>query len=205
MSHNLYVTQSFKLGATTFPGFTTIEHSEKRSQVIPKGGGKLRAERHYTIGIEETLSVDIEDIGTVVPVGPTTLEAIGVRAAQGDAFGPTLTLSTKAAINATAWTITTAYVLGDKRSNGLNVYICTTAGTSAGSGGPTGTGSGIADGTAVWAYLQLASVPLAIAATVEVIDVSRSVNTDGQSRMKLSLVVNSGDGLQSGLQWVAGT
>lgn len=33
------------------------------------------------------------------------------------------------------------------------VYRCTTAGTSAGSGGPTGTGSGITDGSAVWAYV----------------------------------------------------
>lgn len=52
-----------------------------------------------------------------------------------------------------AWAISTAYVLNQQVHNGGNVYKCTTAGTSAGSGGPTGTGSGITDNTAVWAYL----------------------------------------------------
>lgn len=51
------------------------------------------------------------------------------------------------------WTASTPYQLDDHVANGGNVYICTTAGTSAGSGGPTGTGSGITDGTAVWAYV----------------------------------------------------
>ncbi len=34
-----------------------------------------------------------------------------------------------------------------------NVYHCTTAGTTAASGGPTGTGTAIADGTAVWQWV----------------------------------------------------
>lgn len=54
----------------------------------------------------------------------------------------------------TAWQGSTAYTLGQKVSNGGNVYTCVTAGTSAGSGGPTGTGSGISDGTAEWDYLH---------------------------------------------------
>lgn len=37
--------------------------------------------------------------------------------------------------------------------NGSNFYQLTTAGTSAASGGPTGTGTGIADGSCVWTYL----------------------------------------------------
>jgi hypothetical protein len=55
--------------------------------------------------------------------------------------------------SATAWASGHAYGLNDKVSNGNYVYICTTAGTSAGSGGPTGTGTGITDNTAVWDYL----------------------------------------------------
>lgn len=50
------------------------------------------------------------------------------------------------------WAISTAYVLEDRRVNGGGVYVCVTAGTSAGSGGPTGTGTGITDGTVVWDY-----------------------------------------------------
>ena len=54
-----------------------------------------------------------------------------------------------------AWAPSTAYAVGNTVSNGGNVYRCTTAGTSAASGGPTGTGTGIADGTAVWTYLGI--------------------------------------------------
>lgn len=50
----------------------------------------------------------------------------------------------------TAWAASTAYAIGDLRSNGANSYRCRVAGTSAGSGGPTGTGSGIVDGGATW-------------------------------------------------------
>jgi len=55
--------------------------------------------------------------------------------------------------NSPQWAITTAYSVDDVRYNGANVYICTTAGTSAGSGGPTGTGTSITDGTVTWRYL----------------------------------------------------
>ena len=51
------------------------------------------------------------------------------------------------------WVATTAYILNQQVNNGGLVYKATTGGTSAGSGGPTGTGSGITDGTAVWAYV----------------------------------------------------
>lgn len=51
-----------------------------------------------------------------------------------------------------AWVASTAYALGRYRYNGVNLYIVTTAGTSAGAGGPTGTGTGIVDGTVTWSY-----------------------------------------------------
>lgn len=50
-----------------------------------------------------------------------------------------------------------AVVVGQQLSNANGVYRGTTAGTTAGTGaGPTGTGSGITDGTAVFTYLQAA-------------------------------------------------
>lgn len=52
-----------------------------------------------------------------------------------------------------AWAASTAFPLNRQVHNGGNVYQCTTAGTSAGSGGPTGTGTGISDGSCAWAYL----------------------------------------------------
>lgn len=54
----------------------------------------------------------------------------------------------------TAWAASTAYSLAARRSNGGNAYQVITAGTSAGSGGPSGTGSSISDGTAVWKWLS---------------------------------------------------
>jgi hypothetical protein len=51
-----------------------------------------------------------------------------------------------------AWQTAHAYVLNDRVVNNGITYKCTTGGNSAASGGPTGVGAGIADGTAVWAY-----------------------------------------------------
>jgi hypothetical protein len=70
----------------------------------------------------------------------------GGCAAQGT-VGPSYTAD---------WAASTAYTAGDRRKNGANVYLCATSGTSASSGGPTGTGSGISDGTATWNYLGVA-------------------------------------------------
>ena len=58
----------------------------------------------------------------------------------------------------TDWTVSTAFALGDKVVNNSINYKCTTAGTSASSGGgPTGTGSAIADGSVVWQYVTAGS------------------------------------------------
>lgn len=58
-------------------------------------------------------------------------------------------------IAAHTWTATTAYLVGAQVANGTNAYVCTTAGTSAGSGGPTGTTTHIHDGagTLYWDYV----------------------------------------------------
>lgn len=51
------------------------------------------------------------------------------------------------------WQASTAYVVGDVVINDTaKVYTADTAGTSAASGGPTGTSTNIADGTARWDY-----------------------------------------------------
>lgn len=54
---------------------------------------------------------------------------------------------------ATAWAVSTPVALNELRIANGNLYQATTAGTTASSGtGPTGTGTGISDGTAIWAY-----------------------------------------------------
>jgi hypothetical protein len=55
----------------------------------------------------------------------------------------------------TGWEGSRAYDSGDSVVwGGGNVYECAVAGTSAASGGPTGTGADITDGTVHWAYLR---------------------------------------------------
>jgi hypothetical protein len=57
------------------------------------------------------------------------------------------------------WVASTVYVAGDLVKNDTTrIYECVTGGTSAGSGGPTGTGSSISDGTVTWRYLSPAAV-----------------------------------------------
>jgi len=61
-------------------------------------------------------------------------------------------------VAAKPWLANTAYTVGQKVKNNSNVYECSTAGTSAGSGGPTaGSGTGIADNTAKWDYVAALS------------------------------------------------
>ena len=73
-------------------------------------------------------------------------------------------------VAATAWAGTTAYVAGDRRTNASSIYLCTVGGTSAGSGGPTGTtrGVNITDGGVTWRFLGAGTgfVDVATRATV---------------------------------------
>lgn len=56
---------------------------------------------------------------------------------------------------ATPWTASHRYRLGDRCTNDTaKTYECVTAGVSASSGGPTGTSTGITDGTVEWDYQE---------------------------------------------------
>ena len=52
-----------------------------------------------------------------------------------------------------AWGGSVGYSRGSGVTNGGNVYQCTVAGTSAASGGPTGTTNSIVDNTVTWQYV----------------------------------------------------
>lgn len=97
----------------------------------------------------------IQNYGSAIPTtGPTARGEImwNFSSSPGLPVGWTcITAGTNATIQ---WQITTAYIIGNIVFNLLNVYICTTGGTSAGSGGPVGTGTGITDGTVVWNYVS---------------------------------------------------
>lgn len=62
-----------------------------------------------------------------------------------------------------AWTPLQVYAVGCQVINGVapqRIYICTTGGAAAGAGGPSGTGTGIVDGAAVWDYVADYTPPL---------------------------------------------
>ena len=88
-----------------------------------------------------------------------TEQYIGQIARDGDVNMWRSDGSTKTVhLAAKPWVAATAYVVGDKVKNNSNVYKCSTAGTSAGSGGPTaGSGTAIADNTAKWDFVAAAS------------------------------------------------
>lgn len=52
-----------------------------------------------------------------------------------------------------AWIASNVTAVGQYCTNGGNTYVCTAPGTTASSGGPTGTGTGITDGTVTWNYV----------------------------------------------------
>ena len=89
------------------------------------------------------------DPATVVPAGATvSIPVVGTRF-DVDANATLVALS--------AWTVNTAYALGDRVTNGISparVYQAVSGGTSALVGsGPSGTGSAIVDATVTWSYV----------------------------------------------------
>ena len=88
---------------------------------------------------------------------PATLVPSGSRASTASTEIEFATLTDATLVAVTAWAISTAYALGERRRNNDGgtdrVYEVTIAGTSAGSGGPTGTDTAIVDGTVTWRYV----------------------------------------------------
>lgn len=82
-----------------------------------------------------------------------TALAVGRQASVDDTEALFETTEAEVIVAATPWAINTAYVVGDVRSNGARIYRCTIAGTSAGAGGPSGTGTAITDNTVTWRYM----------------------------------------------------
>lgn len=72
----------------------------------------------------------------------------------GTAAGGPFSLISRPAI----WAATTSYANGATISSGTSIYWQTAAGCTSGSTGPSGTGSGISDGTCSWSYVTALSV-----------------------------------------------
>lgn len=127
-----------------------------------------------------------------------------------------------------AWSGSINYTSGEVVLNGGNQYICTSAGVSASSGGPTGTSIAITDGTVTWRYVgseaahakvncsaELAGPTRALAYDLNTIDtpvsglnsvtnpldaiIGRNVETDAELRERRELELIRGDGTYDSL------
>lgn len=155
----------------------------KRIRVLVGGGSAAAQIRSFGISptdgsISAPLSVweDPKHGGRSELMASATIPSTYGRFSLGDEVlnnGATTAISTglrgwkctTAGAFAPAWAATTAYVAGQLVWNDTNkIYWCKTGGTSAGSGGPTGSteATDIADNTVTWRYL----CPLAVFTTM---------------------------------------
>ena len=118
----------------------------------PKNPGYGDCIGSYRDGIEVALGS-----GVVVPTegGFAFPESSADWSTIGGSGGPAPDSQWPSSTNAAViWTPNTTVNAHAFVTNGSNVYQCVTKGVTASSGGPTGTGSDIVDGTAHWKYLS---------------------------------------------------
>jgi uncharacterized phage protein gp47/JayE len=112
--------------------------------------------RLYPVTGDTLIKQAIVDWGDVQPTGKDAVPS-GIIAQAFEVPGVLavdyIGISTTSISTPTTWAATTAYTSGNVVVNQGRVYRCTTSGTSGSSPGPTTTGTGIADGSAVWAHL----------------------------------------------------
>lgn len=136
-------------------GFTTIDNAYLMALALT---GQALNVTQFVVGKRNNQplrSMNLIPVASPLPLQLYRLTINGTRFDFTTDSTPTVTEITAglvAALAQAAWVVLTAYVVGDHVSNGGNVYICTTAGTSAASGGPSGTGTGIVDATVVWDF-----------------------------------------------------
>jgi hypothetical protein len=119
-------------------------------------------------------------VPAIPPAAPTVLkETLGTELRRLAAIGAVNNpLVNPPLIGATAWAASTAYVTGNQVSNGGSVYQETaSSGTSAGSGGPSGFGAAISDGSCTWAYIGPQTAPVVSVSTSNPISSPVAVST----------------------------
>lgn len=96
-----------------------------------------------------------------------TLVAAGKTASVAGTGRKFDTLADAVLATATSWVAATTYAQGVVVTNGGNCYSCDVGGTSAGSGGPSGTGTAITDNTVTWRYVGLGTAYATVPAQSE--------------------------------------
>ena len=96
--------------------------------------------------------------GTSYPANTLVLNGTSLFLAVVGGISSTVTNGPTGITQGSLWAPATGYSEGNQVINGTMGYQCVTPGISATSGGPTGAGSAIADGTATWEYTGPAAV-----------------------------------------------
>lgn len=99
------------------------------------------------------LAAEPSTVSIIATGTPGTVLTAGRQASLSSTLKRFQTLAAAEIVAATAWVGSTAYTAGAIRTNTSRIYLCTTGGTSAGSGGPTTTATSITDGTVTWRYI----------------------------------------------------
>lgn len=110
-----------------------------------------------------------ESLVTLTLTGTAATNVLTGSQASVTGSGEIFTTTADATLLATdAWSSSTAYALGARVTNSSQVYVCTVAGTSAGSGGPSITDAGTeVDGTVTWAWVGAGTADIDVAAQSE--------------------------------------
>jgi len=169
------------LAPTSWDGLTLVGLDEKPVQ----SSGWWDCTADYAYSAEQSGGVKLLSTPAVDdPLGPEF--EFDISAQQAHVTQSLLTVTSRydnadGGVNpANAWAVSTAYVVGDRVSAGGNLYTCTTAGTSNGAGsGPTGTGTGITDGSVVWDFVSTTGATVAVWTASTAYTVGQKVDSHG--------------------------
>lgn len=106
-----------------------------------------------SVGNSSFATAKIVALTSAAPEGVWGLGDIVINTAVAAAGQRSYAQCTTAGAIGANWAGSTAYGIRSVRKNGSDYYRCIIGGTSASSGGPTGTGTAIVDGTVTWEYV----------------------------------------------------
>lgn len=173
-------------GTVTFASKVVIGEGNAAAGTATITGGAVTGITITTPG-KLTVVPGVMFIGAATTIATASVSSVNVTGYEitnpgtGYTSAPTVTIGTP-------WAASTAVTVNAQRVNGGNLYTCTTAGTTDASGGPTGTGTGIIDGTAIWSY---AGVQATATATVGTIVLGATTYTNGITALTIT---NPGSG-----------
>ncbi len=192
-------------------GVSGIDPATKTVTVIAPLNGTNDSNAAYNLPIGTPVSAYLGDLRIWSRIDADGLtwdgEKVNSLAGWSGAYKTISNVSTEVAPG--TWQATHAYVFGDVVNNQAddtidgNLYVCIKAGTSAGSGGPTGTGTAlhnaITDGTVTWAWISTATDPGHW--SVGTIDIPLP---DADGDWNIDVVAMMNDGVHLNGTWVAG-